>query len=145
MLPATRSLGGVMLLLALGLLAGGCSRQEQLVEAKGRVTFEGQPVSDGVVVFENGAAGISLSTKLQADGSFVVASYQGAGLPPGTYQVAVRPPVPDQKSLNELMQPRKSSYPNIPEKYRNPQTSGLTAEVKAEPNDFAFDMLSPHK
>ncbi len=119
--------------------AVGCTRP-QPQEARGRVTFQGQPVPEGIVVVDNEAEGISLTSPLQPDGSFVVTSYQGRNLPAGTYRLAVRPPLPGGQSLSEITQPAKRDYPNIPEKYRDPKTSGLTAEVRAGVNEIVIDM-----
>ena len=126
-------------ILAAVLAAGNGCVHPQPQEARGRVTFQGQPVPEGMVVIDNEAEGISLTSQLQPDGSFVVASHQGRNLPAGTYRFAVRPPLPGGQSLSELTQ-AKRDYPNIPEKYRDPKTSGLTADVHAGVNEIVIDM-----
>jgi len=119
----------------------GCAR-ERLQVVKGRVTFQGVPVVEGVVLFNNEVAGISLTTKLQPDGSFEVGSYQGVGLPVGSYLIAVQPPIPESfSSIGEIGSLASRKYENIPHQYRDPKTSGLTAEVRPGSNAFSFDLL----
>ena len=65
---------------------------------------------------------------------------EGAGLPPGTYQVSISPPVEDLPLGPVQASPQPKEYPNIPERYRDPQTSGLTLRVRAEANRLDVDM-----
>jgi hypothetical protein len=69
----------------------------------------------------------------EGDGSFTLSTYlPNDGAPAGEYQVAVY-------FRASLTDPRNTPTP-LPEKYRNPETSGLTATVKAGKNMFTFEL-----
>ena len=72
----------------------GCSEKEKLGAVSGRVTFQGQPVKAGAVVFTNKSKGVFMTAKIDEQGQFKVVMAKGAGLPPGEYQISVSPPVP---------------------------------------------------
>lgn len=127
--------GWLWLLCVTGLT--GCGG-EPLGEVQGRVTLNGQPITQGSVVFENLEAGISVNAPLDANGRFEVRTYEQAGLPPGTYQVAVSPRGFQEEHEAIAVDPdaHAANSPMIPTKYHLPATSGLTFEVQAGANDF---------
>jgi hypothetical protein len=129
-------------LVAMGLLllVLGCG-SEPIGTAAGKVTYKGAPVAEGSVEFSNSESGLTYLADLQNDGSFKFELNQGAGVPPGTYAVAIQPPrikpglgyIPPNKNAGD--------YPNIPRKYRSSKSSGFSATVKAGNNEpLAFDM-----
>jgi hypothetical protein len=77
---------------------------------------------------------------LRPDGAYEVATAKGAGLPMGTYRVAITPPRVDMPLGPMTALPKPQSYPNIPPKYHDPSTSGLTVTIKAGDNHFDVDM-----
>ncbi len=127
---------------ALSAVAVGCSSEPPLGAAAGRVTFRGAPVGEGSVVFADEAQGASYVTDLGADGGFAFQVARGEGLPPGTYAVAIRPPRPNKPALGYVPPNyKKTDYSNIPKKYHDAKTSGLTATVKGgDGTPFEFDM-----
>jgi hypothetical protein len=133
----------VRFLLGLALLAG-CSRNPGVPRgtAEGKITAKGAPVTDGTVIFENTAAGVSAMIPLKSDGSYVLSTYEGAGLPVGTYQVAVSPRKISNGEFPKVVEPSKQAPPPfpVPEKFRSIETSGWTAVIKEGKNDpFNFD------
>jgi len=116
----------------------GCRRSEVLGKVYGKVSFRGEPVSEGVILFANQEKGIHMMAKLRSDGSYTVETASGAGLPLGTYQVSITPPVlpPDPKNPP----PSRERYGNIPEKYSRPETSELTLTVNEGENRLDVDM-----
>ncbi|MCS7303548.1 MAG: carboxypeptidase-like regulatory domain-containing protein [Thermoguttaceae bacterium] len=118
----------------------GCGSGQKLGRVHGKVTFQGQPVSEGIVCFSNREKGIFLTAKLNPDGTYELVTAQGRGLPLGSYQVAINPPLVDAPLGPALGPPKLPSYPNIPEKYRKPETSGLTLTVQEGDNVFNVDM-----
>lgn len=126
------------------MLAGLACGQEPRGTVTGRVTQAGAPVSGATIYFEDAAAGISVMAPLSQDGSFVVKTYQGAGLPPGNYKVAVAPggiSNPEGPTPLALDVAKSSPTADIPSKYHKTATSGLTAQVQAGENPpFHFDL-----
>lgn len=127
------------------LLISGCGGGKPAGKVSGKVTFNGAPVTEAAIVFENQAAGVSAKVNLGPDGTYVAKTADSIGLPPGNYQVAVTPsqvaetdevPLVAAPSGNEQDPPSA-----IPAKYHSPATSGLTADVKAGDNPpFDFDL-----
>lgn len=118
----------------------GCHRGESLGKVAGQVTFQGQPVTEGQIMFINRELGVYMTADLGVDGTYEVVCAHGTGLPPGAYQVAITPPPPDLPLRSHVPRPRKSSYPEIPAKYHDPNTSGLSLVVKVEGSQFNVDM-----
>lgn len=130
-----------LVVLGAGVLGlGGCGSGQKLGRVHGKVTFQGKPVSEGIISFSNREKGVFLTAKLSADGSYELVTAQGRGLPLGTYQAAINPPLVDAPLGPALGPPKVPAYPNIPEKYRKPETSGLTLTVKEGDNPFDVDM-----
>jgi hypothetical protein len=90
-------------------------------------------------VFSNREKGVHITAELGSDGSYELQMARGFGLPLGTYQVAVNPP---------LREPQMPGMPNIanqprivvPPKYLRPETSGLTLTVVDGDNPYNIDM-----
>ena len=122
-------------------LLSSCRSERPLGKVAGRVTFRGQPVREGSVVFSDTVQGLTFFSNLNAEGEFVFEVARGYGLPPSTYKVSIQPPMP--KASLEYVAPDYSNktYPDIPEIYRSEVTSGFTAVVNAGDNPpYVFDM-----
>lgn len=137
-----RVLVGLLLLISLG-----CSPAEQRGTVTGKVFVEGVPLTEGTIYFENQAKGVALTGQIKPDGSFKLASHQGAGLVVGAYQVAVSPEAmlmsADEIPLvgKNVRQPNDVKKSPLPEKYHKTSTSGLTAEIKEGENPpLEFDL-----
>jgi hypothetical protein len=115
----------------------------------GKVTFQGKPVTVGQIRFCNPAAGIDVIESLDAQGQYAILTGERKGLPEGPYQVAVMPKLdfsrvkcdPTGRPIPSTMpSASERNPPNIPQKYQDPATSGLTLTVKPTPNTFDVDM-----
>jgi hypothetical protein len=132
----------ILTLVLIGLLAscGG----EDVAKVEGKVTLDGQPLTGAYVVFENPAQGVSVTAELDAAGNYSAHTFKSAGLPPGAYQVAIRPGsmATGAAPLVGAAEPRGSGPKLVvPARYSNSKTSGLTATVAAgenRPFDFAI-------
>jgi hypothetical protein len=127
----------------LGLALSGCGSGEARGRVAGKVTFQGQAVSEGIVVFNNDEKGIHMTAKLESDGSYEIITAKGVGVSVGTYRVCVCPPLPALPPMSAGNPPTTTEtkqYPNIPQKYRNPATSGLNLTVKQGENPFDIAM-----
>src|SRR5688500_439570 len=109
--------------LVLGLT--GCNSTEPMGVVTGRVTFEGQPVEEGMVCFANREKGVSIAARQNSGGTFQVEMAQGVGLPVGDYEVWITPPR-TEVSLDQARTPLDYGKPpqpgqlyrNIPDQYR---------------------------
>jgi hypothetical protein len=117
----------------------GCKPSEKLGRIGGKVTFRGKPVSEGIVLFSCIDKGVNMTAALAEDGSYEIIMAKGAGLPLGAYRVCVTPP-PEFYPIGQPAPPKPKQYPNIPAKYRNYQTSGLTVTVEDGENPFDIEM-----
>jgi hypothetical protein len=115
--------------------AFGCSSGDRPVEIRGKVTFQGQPVSEGTVQFNDDKTGRGAEADLQSNGS-----YQ-ATLPAGDYTVLIVPPMLMAESKSGPPDPKFKKVGNIPNKYRSTVTSGLRATVSAANTVHDFDMV----
>lgn len=118
----------------------GCGSGEVRGRIAGKVTFQGTPLSEGLVFFSNNDKGIHMSGEVKSDGAYEIITAKGAGLPLGIYQVRVRPPLEPLPTGAMLGAPKPKEHPNIPEKYREYETSDLTLTVKEGQNQLDIDM-----
>ena len=99
----------------------------------GNVTYNGQPLASGVVIFENEKTGVGASAELDSSGTYRIESIRT-----GQYQVAIQPP--SAPPPEEMEQGAEAPKLNIPDKYLNPQTSDLTATVNEGTNTADFSL-----
>jgi hypothetical protein len=130
-------------LMTIGLLIlvgiAGCKSVEKLGRVSGKVTFQGSPVAEGMVLFSCIDKGVNMTATLQSDGSYEIIMAKGAGLPLGTYRVCVNPP-PTFYPIGQAAPKQTKQYPSIPMKYRKYETSGLTINVKDGDNRLDIEM-----
>ena len=138
----------VLSILAAMLAVGfaGCSdKGPRTVPVEGRVTYNGKPVADGFITFmPNDGPGSSdlqpASGELDSDGNYRLHIFrQKDGVMPGEYSVGI---AAYRTFVLPLSPGAKPDY-SIPEKYVNPQTSGLRATVSADagsPLRFDFEL-----
>lgn len=120
---------------------GGCYSGEELGRVTGRVTFQGQPVTKGIVVFvHQERKGIGMTAPLREDGTFEVEMANGFGLPLGKYAVAISPPYQDHPIGAITEAPKADEHANIPQRYREPTTSPVVLEVKSGANVCDVEM-----
>ena len=130
---------GVLAVIGFALSGCGGGSREGSQPVSGKVTFQGKPVSAGTIRFSNPQAAIDMTADLRPDGTYEVITDRGAGLPEGTYQVAIMPPRIDiPVGIGRL--PKAPECRDIPTKYRQPSTSGLTLTVKPDVKSFDVDM-----
>ncbi len=91
---------------------------------KGRVTFQGKPVTKGTITFEPEGAGKEASGEIQADGTFVLTTYKkddGAVL--GNHRVSVA-----------------NAGKSVPVKFASFQTSHIEMEVSEGKTEYNIDL-----
>lgn len=126
--------------LALGVALAACSSRDPRGRIVGKVTFQGHAVSEGYVVFSNNDKGVHMTAELKPDGTYEMTMPKLGGLPVGTYQIRVRPPDPPLPPFGSTAIPKVKECPDIPHRYREDATSGLTATVKQGENSFDIAM-----
>ncbi len=125
---------------------GGAGKAKPTGSVTGKVTLNGTPLANGTVVFFAAKAGDTAAGVLKSDGSYSLMYMKGFSVPAGDYRVAVTPGTPDTTAPDptDLMKaPEKYEVKpsDIPEKFRNPDTSGLIAVVKeGSNNNTNFDL-----
>ncbi|MHB8901740.1 MAG: carboxypeptidase-like regulatory domain-containing protein [Thermoguttaceae bacterium] len=116
----------------------------------GTVTYKGEPVADANLNFQL-ADGSSFSlAKTDASGKYELMTYEaGDGALPGDYKVSISKfeatAATEAASEADYVPPAEGAEPAaskslLPDKYRNPETSGLTAKVVEGPNTFDFEL-----
>jgi hypothetical protein len=134
------------------LLLAGCSRGPRIAPVRGRVTYNGKPVTTGKIWFypENGRPALGV---LAEDGTYTLTTDRpGDGALVGTHRVAIQsttvgPGSMVPKSREEEVALSQKGHPGtwlvagkvewlVPEKYCRPETSGLTAKVEDTNNEI---------
>lgn len=132
--------------LAAGLLvvATGCGKltTSSMAPVRGKVSYKGKPLTMGTIVFApdalKGSTGPLAHATIQTDGSYALQSGDTFGAVVGWHRVTVSavevsPVAPGER----FMVPRSL----VPEKYRDPELSGLACEVKAgQENPINFNL-----
>jgi hypothetical protein len=128
-----RAASAAALIGAVVLLAAGCGSTEKPIDVAGKVTFKGEPVTEGQVQFIEDRTGRGAQVDLGPDGTYKATLFAGE------YKVAVTPPyIVDESS--GMPNPYYKKVKNIPVKYHSTETSGLSATVAADKitHDFAL-------
>jgi hypothetical protein len=138
----------ILLMMGLLIVSLGCQRTPKLAAVSGRVTYEGEPVSEGAaVLFSDPERGIFITAKMDSDGRYRVEMAEGYGLPPGSYGVALVPPMlmmtpeMEEKYREGGPPPALVAFPKIPLRYRKPETSSLRLELTPEGATFDIEMV----
>jgi hypothetical protein len=133
------AINGFIGLVAISCLAAiGCggSNRPVMHTVEGRVSFQGSPVEEGTITFENPANGFANSVKLGDGGVYTLQ------LPDGSYQVNVEPPmIPLDAGPNSPPSEGYKNVKNIPAKYRRSRSSGLTVQVSGSNVTQNFNMI----
>lgn len=115
-------------------LTAGCGDsgpKRVTAKVKGKVTFDGQPMKKGRIIFQsaNGAPGVG---DFKEDGSYELVTGIGAN------QIAVQNRDPNTNDPKSGMPVLGKSH--IPDKYESSKTSGLTFDVQAKDNTADFTL-----
>ena len=128
--------GLALLAVGLALTATGCGKGETLTRVTGKVSYEGQPISEGRILFRNTGGDQRAYSAAITNGAYELMCE------PGTMRVEIIAsrviPGKFKKGENgekELI-PEAEMY--IPTKYNS--ESKLSAEVKSSANDVPFDL-----
>ncbi|MCC6417604.1 MAG: hypothetical protein IT429_05085 [Gemmataceae bacterium] len=135
---------GAALLAGSVLLGPGCrSGTAPLTQVQGKVTYRGQPVQGGTIVFapdvSRGARGELACAEIQQDGSYTLKTGDLPGATVGWHVVTISSVLPPGQP--PLGQPYAVPPSVLPTRYRDPRFSGLACEVSADrPNTINFQL-----
>ncbi len=138
-----RHLGNLTSILIFALLAG-CGGGPKPLPVSGVVTLDGQPVADAGVMFCPTENGPMATGTTDANGKFQLKTTNSRGAMPGQYRVAIsKKEESGPKSKSGMIDPRLIKVKwIIPQKYSNPESSGLKAEVSPGQIAFTFTLVS---
>lgn len=132
--PAARLLGTGFFLCSLALT--GCGETGPVQRAvTGKVTFQGSPVEEGIITFEDAQKGYAESSELGPGGAYALQA------PDGNYTVYVEPPVTViEDTADTPGGEEEKQVENIPVQYRNSVESPLKAVVAGDGTVQDFDL-----
>lgn len=133
--PPVRALG--IAVLVCGLTLSGCSGTDGPVqrEVSGKVTFQGSPIEEGIITFEDAKKGYAESSELGPGGTYKL------NAPDGNYTVYVEPPiVVIEDTADTPGGEEEKQVDNIPVQYRNSVESPLKAVVAGDGTVQDFDL-----
>lgn len=151
-MPKHPRLSLLTLILVMALVEAGCtSGRVELARVKGTVTLDEKPLAHGTITFES--SGKRPATGKIANGEIVeVTTYQtGDGVPLGMHKVAIwsNEEAPSAVTTNPGAAKTGANYMSgkslIPTMYNDPNTSGLSAEIKSGENTVALQLFSKPK
>jgi hypothetical protein len=160
------ALSASLLMISLAVSLPGCGKSDRptLAPASGRVTLAGAPIAGATVSFQPVAGGRPCSGVTNAEGVYSITSYEeNDGAPVGEHKVVIikiagpgastpagaAPAEDPSLSLSNMEGPGEDGQlpkePEtqylVPQKYGNPETSGLTANVPEGGSDkLDFDL-----
>ncbi len=123
---------------SLPIFAAGCGKPA-MVPVGGTVTYRGYQLTNGVIVFTPEQRGPLAIGRIREDGAFALYTGDNPGVYPGKYRVTISSLAPgaSSESFGRFEFPRTA----IPDKYRDPQQSGLGCEVLASrSNTFPVEL-----
>ena len=127
---------------------GGCgdSTGPQIVTASGTVSYKGQPLTNGTVMFNptDPDVGRVAQSELKPDGSFALSTLMpGDGAVPGSYTISVTSFLPGSELLAKDKGTGIGGKSAIPGRYSDPTTSGLkeTIELGTPRTDLKLELV----
>lgn len=138
--PGWRTAGVLGLSIALFCTACSGDAGPKVYPVSGKVTFQGKPTPGALIILHplnnpDPDARRPL-TRVSEDGSFQLTTFEmNDGAPAGEYAVAITwvEDIDMQEVSTENQRPLKNF---LPERYGNPESSGLTVVIKEEPNEL---------
>lgn len=130
--PWVRLVGAVAVATTLALV--GCSKGVKKVTVSGTVSYKGQPLSSGILKFV-GSEGSYSAAVIQADGTYTITD-----VVPGEIQVGIMEAPQGSGSSSGAGGPSGKPPVSLPEKYRNPESSGLKYTITPDTRKLDIDI-----
>ena len=143
-MPTSASLVRLLAAAFLAIVVAGCgSGKAPLAPVRGKVYYRGAPLPGGTIVFtpdeSRGGNGPLARSEIQPDGAFTLRTGDQPGAAAGWYRITVVAvePSPVLAAGQRFAAPRSL----LPDKYRDPELSGLRCEVRpGRENGFNFNL-----
>ena len=119
----------------------GCGGKQDTVVVTGKVTYQGQPLHTGSVVFSAKKSGKTRPAiaYIREDGTYEMTTFRpDDGVQPGDYTVAII--AYDEGPLSNAEKWSRLGKKLIPEKYFKHATSGLTATIPDHDVEIDFNL-----
>lgn len=128
----------VLLLLA---ASTGCGEKTDAVPVAGKVSYKGEPLKNGTVMFIPDGGGTAATGEIQPDGTFKLTTFRkDDGAVPGDYTVVVQV-FPDPESGGGLPGMEfGSEKPPIPERYMDATQTDLKATIGSSDNNLDLQL-----
>ena len=115
-------------------VALGCGGPKPLLPVSGKVTYRGQPLPGGTIVFtpdaKHGERGPIAVAEIARDGTYSLHTGKAFGAQPGVYRVTVA--AVSSAGAAPPGQPFHIPQSLVPEKYRDPELSQLTSKIEPD-------------
>lgn len=141
-------MNGRLILFALGAMvlasavAAGCRSGIELLPVSGVVTLDGKPVEQATVLFKPETGPVAYG-QTDAAGRFELSTAGRKGAVPGKHLVSITKTKVTGVGNDEMVDPEKVKTEWIvPQKYTDPEKSGLTAEVARGKTTFEYHLKS---
>jgi hypothetical protein len=123
-------LGAIVIVALLGCSDKGLKK----VTVKGTIAYKDQALSSGLLQLV-GAEGAYSAASIQADGTFIITD-----VVPGEVKVGVMEKPQSQSSSSGEKTVPKTAPVALPEKFRDPQMSGVTYTITPETKELHIDL-----
>jgi hypothetical protein len=144
-----RRMGAALLLLAGGLMLVGCGRSSQAT-LTGKVTYKGQPLKGGSIALISETGGVERAT-IAEDGSYKITKVPAGSAKVTVDTKALRPAAtkakqgvyakaPPEAKPQSLKGGDADRYVAIPDRYADPDKSGIRVQVKNGKNEQNIDL-----
>lgn len=139
-MTGSRSLLAVILFVCLTAIGCGGTNTDlpSTTPVTGKVTYQGQPVSNGLVTFHPSDGSKPASGQTGKNGDFTLSTFErGDGAVFGKHKVTIVA-YPEGQDVS-IVPADKLTY-TVPKKYVNEATTSLEVEVKKGSNDIALEL-----
>lgn len=127
-----------LVLAVVGVAVEGCSKVDKKVTVNGTISYKGQPLQSGILQFVGSDGGAYSAASIQPGGKFIITD-----VVPGEVKVAVQAaPGGSGSSSGGSAEPaaQKAAPVNLPDKYRNTESSGLKYTITADTTELKIDI-----
>jgi hypothetical protein len=122
-------------------VAVGCGGSTDAVPVTGKVSYKGQPLTNGTILLIPEGQGQAPTGMIQPDGTFKLTTYKkDDGAVPGNYKVVVQVFPEEGDAMGLPGMEFGNAKPPIPEKYMDASRTDLTVVIKESDNNLDLQL-----